>query len=92
MTVTAPVDIDLATCGALAALLHVPGRDDVVLECSAIEFVDSSGLRVLLEAQSRLAAEGRSLVLLNPSPHLLSLLTLGDLVDMFGMRYEPAPG
>lgn len=90
MTVMAPVEIDLATCDALARTLAVPGPDDVVLDCSGIEFVDSSGLRTLLEAHDRLSADNRALVLLNPPPLLLRLLEMTDLVDVFTIRSEVA--
>ncbi len=55
------------------------GGADVVLEISGIEFMDSSGLRVMIEAHDRAVAEGRRLVLRAPSPAVRRLLEVSGL-------------
>jgi anti-sigma B factor antagonist len=39
--------------------------DDLLLDCSALTFLDSSGVRVLIEAQTRLQETGRELRIVN---------------------------
>lgn len=57
------------------------GLERVVLDLSGIEFIDSSGLRVVLAARERLAAEGAALVLRAPSEAVHRLLEITDLLD-----------
>ena len=47
--IVAVEEIDLSTCETLAASLAAPPSGDVVLDCSAVRFIDSSGLRVIVE-------------------------------------------
>jgi anti-anti-sigma factor len=57
------------------------GGTDLVLDLSALGFVDSSGLRVLIAAQHQLAAQGGTLVLRSPSETVRRLLEITGLVD-----------
>lgn len=78
-------ELDLATspklAGAIAGLAE--RQHPVVLDVTDVSFVDSSGVRALIEADQRLATLGRQLVLLRPSPALLRLLELVDLRSRF---------
>jgi anti-sigma B factor antagonist len=57
-------DIDLATrddiAGYLDTVIKFSG-DDVVVDCGAVDFMDSSGITVLVDARNRLDAQGRRL-------------------------------
>jgi anti-sigma B factor antagonist len=55
------------------------GSDPVTLEMSAVEFIDSSGLRVLIEANQRAERAGRTLVLRHPSRAVSRLLEISGL-------------
>jgi anti-sigma B factor antagonist len=72
-------EIDAHTAPAVAAALAASDHDPLVLDLAAVEFVDSSGLRVLLEAHQVLEAEGRSLVLSRPSTAVQRLLDVAGV-------------
>ena len=51
----------------------------IVLDLSGVEFMDSSCLKVFVQARGRLTRDGGSLILRNPSPLAHRLLTLADV-------------
>lgn len=58
-TVTLAGELDLACEGSIAeALENVRGADQVVIDLTGLVFVDSTGLRLLLELDRDLSAEG----------------------------------
>lgn len=66
----------------LGQAMGAPGTV-VVVEASAVTFMDCAGLRELLAAHTRLAAGGRTLVLRSPSPPVARLLELTGLTVTF---------
>ena len=52
--------------------------DAVVLDVDRVGFMDSAGLKAILEARDRLAAGGRTLQLLNSPPVVQRLFELAD--------------
>ena len=55
-----------ATPEAKAALYDIiHAKNDVVMDCKELEYISSSGLRILLEAQKSLKAAGGTLKLIN---------------------------
>jgi len=75
--VVAEGDIDLAGGPLLdTAILRLEASGPVVIDLTAVEFIDSSGLRSLLTASRR--AEGRNsvVVLRNPSAGVKRLLSI----------------
>ena len=55
-----------ATPEAKAALSDIIlAKNDVVMDCKELEYISSSGLRILLEAQKSLKAAGGTLKLIN---------------------------
>jgi anti-anti-sigma factor len=63
------------------AALTDQGKVDLVLDLSALQFIDSSGLRVLIAAHRELASRGGSLTLRSPSETAQRLLEITGLVD-----------
>jgi len=57
------------------------GQVDVVLDLQGLQFIDSSGLRVLIAAHRDLERRGGSLVLRSPSETAQRLLEITGLVD-----------
>lgn len=53
---------------------------DAVVDLSALEFVDSTGIRLLVELRREAEADGRRLRYVDPAPRVLRLL------DMTGLR------
>jgi anti-sigma B factor antagonist len=72
-------EIDAHTAPALAAALTAADHDPLVLDLAGVEFVDSSGLRVLLEAHQVREADGRSLVLARPSAAVQRVLDVAGV-------------
>ncbi|HEU0318594.1 MAG TPA: STAS domain-containing protein, partial [Solirubrobacteraceae bacterium] len=76
-------DVDIATAGSmadavLAALTDAP-TPGVVLDFTNVGFMDSSGLRAVLDISRRVDAGTSSLVLMNPNRPVRKLLSLAGL-------------
>ena len=75
-------EIDAHTAGLLRdALVEAQGTDDLLVDFSGVTFIDSSGLRVVLELHQNLDRDGRRLVLIDPSRPVTRLLELTGLVS-----------
>ena len=75
-------ELDIASAARLVAAvegLSREGGEPVVLDLSGVSFVDSSGVRALLEVERATQGMGRPLALLRPSTAVTRLL---DLIDM----------
>jgi anti-sigma B factor antagonist len=81
-------EVDLLTVSRLAAGLDDEvrhGECDVVVDLRPVQFIDSSGLHVLLGAQRRLARQGRALgIICAPGP-VLRVFELSRLLDTFAI-------
>lgn len=82
-------DLDLASAPALRELLHQridAGEVHLTLDMSKLEFLDSSGLGVLVGAARRVRTElGGTMTLLSPSTSVLRLLELTRLGHVFSV-------
>lgn len=68
IVVTVAGEIDLGSVAILEEELDtVDASSEIVLDCSGVRFIDSSGLRLLAVAARRIASAGGSLRLRNPS-------------------------
>jgi anti-anti-sigma factor len=79
-------EIDMVTCGDLRDAIepHLGPRQMIVLDLSAVTFMDSSCLGVLVKANGHLTSDGGSLALRNPSTaarRLLSAANVEHLLD-----------
>lgn len=72
-------EIDAHSCGDLAAALEGVPEGDLDVDLSAVTFIDSSGLRVLVEQHQRQAGAGRSLRIVRPSRSVRRLLEIAGL-------------
>lgn len=67
-------ELDMATADDLTQLLRAPSdHDPLVLDFSGVSFMDSSGLRALLEGPASGSAD---LVILNPTPQVRRVLDI----------------
>mgnify|MGYP003289102142 FL=1 len=57
--------LDTNTAPELETVLNDVNASNLVLDCLALEYVSSAGLRVILAAHKRLSASGQSLTLKN---------------------------
>ncbi|HEX5936424.1 MAG TPA: STAS domain-containing protein [Actinomycetota bacterium] len=83
-------ELDMATAPDLAELLRETGSasEPILLDFSRISFMDSSGLRVILEA----AAErngGGGLVILHPRPQVQRVLDISIPGGTPGLEVRP---
>ena len=76
-------ELDAHTAPLLAdRLAELPDGDaDVVLDIARVEFMDSSGLRVVIDAHQRALDAGRRLVLRHPTSAVQRLLEISGLSD-----------
>lgn len=76
------------------AIKREPGEGDLTLELDELTFLDSSGLRELLEVLKRLQATGSALVLSRPQGIVRKVLSLTKVDSRPDIRVigEPEPG
>jgi anti-anti-sigma factor len=80
VVMAAPVEVDPVSGPAFdEALAAVPADADVRVDCSAVAFMDSTGLRSLVVARNRHVAAGGSLLVTAPSAAARRVLELGGL-------------
>lgn len=78
-------EIDAHTAPTLAASLDA-AAPKVRLNLSGVEFVDSSGLRVLIDAHQRLQEAGGSLTIASPSPAVRRLFEISGVDDYLSVE------
>jgi len=78
-------EVDAHSSESFATALAAAGEQSeaVIVDMGGVTFMDSSGLRVLVEAQQRAEAGGASLVLRTPSRQITRLLDLAGLTENF---------
>jgi anti-sigma B factor antagonist len=67
-TIALSGEIDVAATEAVRTQLDAASAPTVRVDLCAVTFLDSTGLRVLIETAQRLAGEGRRLIVTNPPP------------------------
>ena len=79
-------ELDLACNGSLAeAAIEIPPGAQLILDLSGLSFIDSSGLRTIMNLDLRSRAEGWSLSLAQPAPavrRLLALCAVDDRIEI----------
>jgi anti-sigma B factor antagonist len=84
VTVVLGGEIDLATAADMRRrLFDDTSADVVVADLAGVGFMDSSGLRALLEVRSRLLAEGRTLTLVNLPAQVRRLFEIAGTGHLF---------
>lgn len=89
------LDLDAGRAAELdAALRHAitdpDGAAEITVDVSQLAFCDSTGLNILLRAQSAALAHGRTLRLQAPNPQLLRLLHRTGALSHFPLDPPPA--
>ena len=83
-------ELDMATAGDLAELLREAekGPDPILLDFSGISFMDSSGLRVILEAAGGRNGGGH-LVIVHPTAQVQRVLDISIPGGTPGLEVRP---
>ena len=79
-------ELDVSTApGLLVQLqqLHALGVSEIAVDMSELEFIDSTGLSLLVTMHKRARDEKARFVLISPSPQFLSVVQLTCLNDFF---------
>jgi anti-sigma B factor antagonist len=85
-------ELDLATGPQLEAKLHDISPSDtelVVVDLRNLEFMDSTGLSIIVRAHQRLTGEGCTLGLVKGSPQVQRLLDLTGVADRIALVTRP---
>lgn len=83
-------ELDAASSPVLRAVLEEFGTDDhVVVDCGGVEFIDSTGLNMVVVQAKRLLEHGGSLRLRNASPAVRHVLELSGLVRLVETTNSP---
>ena len=81
-----PVELDMATAGDLLPAIADACRtavDAIVFDCTALTFIDASGIGVLVRAANAAAEVGLQARLVHPGAALCRLLLLTDVGHRF---------
>ncbi len=62
------------------------GENEIKVDLSEIEFIDSSGIGALLSIQKRLKDNAQPIILVNPKPSVLSIIELLRLHRVFRLQ------
>jgi anti-anti-sigma factor len=90
IVIIAEGELDLVAAPSLAAALPDEGDAPVILDLAGVGFMDSSGLRALLEARQTCLDAGRPFAIARPSDAVSRVLELVDLRRDFEVVEPPA--
>ena len=82
--------LDIGTADSLRACLTGLMREsptDVVIDLDRLEFIDSTGLRIVIDAWRQAGTAGHTVTLRRPRPSVATVLTITGLDKM--MTVEP---
>lgn len=80
-------EVDAHTAPALASAMAALPKGTVRVDMSEVSFMDSSGLRVLMEATTRARDGGGDLVVVRPSPTVTRLVEISGLTDQLRLDH-----
>jgi len=84
-TVVVKGELDLATAPELAQRLEelaATGQREVTVDLSGLEFLDSQGIHVLLQAREALRSQGGGLKVRSPQPLVARVLETTGLLEL----------
>ncbi len=82
--------LDIATAEQLRAAVFEQKAAAIALDLAGVDFIDSSGLRALLETQESIAADGRSFSITALSQNAHRLIEMTGLNDTLGIALDDA--
>jgi stage II sporulation protein AA (anti-sigma F factor antagonist) len=88
--VTVAGEVDLAAADSLRSELeqHISGADTVVVDCAGITFIDSTGLRTLIEAAQRAKEAGTRFRLAAVPAPVARVFNLAGVTELFAIHAD----
>jgi anti-anti-sigma factor len=80
-------EVDAHTAPTLASALAALPAGTVRIDMAEVSFMDSSGLRVLMEATARARDAGGDLVVVRPSPTVTRLVEISGLGEQLRLDH-----
>jgi anti-anti-sigma factor len=71
---------------ATSGLLETPGLPAIILDLSAVTYMDSAALGMLLLIRERAEAKGQKVILSRPSPTVMTILQVVQFGKLFEIR------
>jgi anti-sigma B factor antagonist len=84
--VTVGGDLEFGTAASLrSALIDLAhqGCDPLVVDLAGLDFIDSTGLSLLVQAKQRIESQGHRFVLRNPTERVRRVLEISGLAELF---------
>ena len=75
-----------AAIEAEQALKHITAKDvakDIVFECQELEYIASSGLRILLDVLKKTKAKGHKVILRNLNDDIKNVFKITGFINLF---------
>lgn len=66
--------------------------DDILIDCIGLEFIDSSGIGVLIASRNKLDAQGRSMRIVNMPPTGQRAIEVLNLCEFLGLESAQPDG
>jgi stage II sporulation protein AA (anti-sigma F factor antagonist) len=85
LTVAGDVDLAAHTRFLTEAEPWAAPPNHLIVDCSGVTFLDSMGLRVLVQLRRLVTEDGRDFALRAPSPAVLRVLELAGVDDLFSI-------
>ena len=85
LIITVDGEIDLENSGNLRQQIHAALDDNIAVsvDMNAVNYIDSSGIAVLIESKQRAGEGSKEFKILKPSEAVLSVLKLAKLISFF---------
>jgi anti-sigma B factor antagonist len=87
-------ELDLATAPRLRdrlAVLSEAGEDQITIDLTHLDFIDSTGLSVLVMAFTRAQSTGGTVVMRNPSAAVMRIFEITGLATLFSIVADDEP-
>ncbi len=83
LTITVRGRLDTNTSPDLEAAVKLDGVEELVFDFTGLEYIASSGLRVLLGAQKEMSAKGGKMLVANPNEMVRGVFEVTGLDGIF---------
>jgi len=82
-------DLDMATAhDVVVRIVEATDEVQVIVDLSAVEFMDSTGLWALLEAKRLLEEEDRTMIAVNPTAQMMCILDVTQMGAALGIETD----